>query len=123
VRLRPLLVLALRRQRKEPSMTAPSQESRLSEVREYVARMKLSLEEADLTGFARDCHQIRVMLDSIIHSETARLSPPTEEEIAAYRNLFRAELDKNMSNSSASPSTDAHRVALHKFVEGRNVQR
>jgi hypothetical protein len=60
---------------------------------------------------------------SITQSETPRLSPPTEEEIAAYRNLFRAELDKNMSNSSASPSTDAHRVALHKFVEGRNVQR
>jgi hypothetical protein len=56
-------------------------------------------------------------------SEIQRLSPPTEEEIAAYRNLFRAELDKNMHNSSASPSTDAHRVALHKFVEGRNVQR
>jgi hypothetical protein len=59
----------------------------------------------------------------IVQSETPRLSPPTEEEIAAYRNLFRAELDKNMNNSSASPSTDAHRVALHKFVEGRNVQR
>jgi hypothetical protein len=48
----------------------------LSEVREYVARMKLSLEEADLTGFARDCHQIRVMLDSIIHSESGTVSVP-----------------------------------------------
>jgi hypothetical protein len=52
-----------------------SSTSRLSEVREYVARMKLSLEEADLTGFARDCHQIRVMLDSIIHSETGTVEP------------------------------------------------
>lgn len=49
-----------------------------------------------------------------------KLLPPTEAEIAAYRNLFRVELDKNMNNSSSSPSTEAHGVALRAFVEGRN---
>ena len=52
-------------------------------------------------------------------SETAK-PMPTEQEIATYRDTFRAELDKNMNNSSASPSTDAHRIALRRFVEGRN---
>jgi hypothetical protein len=49
-----------------------------------------------------------------------KLLPPTETEISAYRNLFRVELDKNMNNSSSSPSTDAHRIALRAFVESRN---
>lgn len=53
-------------------------------------------------------------------SKRTAIEPPTEDEIAAYRDLFRVELDKNMHNSSGSPSTDAHRVALHKFVEKRN---
>ena len=52
-------------------------------------------------------------------SETA-FTPPTDAEVAAYRDLFRSELDKNMHNSSGSPSTNAHRVALHRFVAGRN---
>lgn len=56
-------------------------------------------------------------------SEIAEFPRPTNEEIAAYRDLFRSELDKNMNNSSGSPSTDAHTVALHKFVEARNKTR
>jgi hypothetical protein len=47
------------------------------------------------------------------------LTPPTEQEIATYRDKFRSELDLNMNNSSGSPSTDAHRVALYQFVERR----
>lgn len=53
-------------------------------------------------------------------SEKVAFAAPTHEEIAAYRDLFRSELDKNMHNSSGSPSTDAHTVALHAFVEARN---
>lgn len=53
-------------------------------------------------------------------SATATIAPPSDGEIAAYRDLFRQELDKNMHNSSGSPSTDAHRVALHQFVKMRN---
>lgn len=53
-------------------------------------------------------------------SESKAFTPPTHDEVAAYRNLFRSELDKNMHNSSGSPSTDAHTVALHAFVEARN---
>jgi len=47
---------------------------------------------------------------------------PTEKEIAAYRDLFRAELDKRMDTKhpSASPSTEAHSIALHRFVAERN---
>lgn len=47
--------------------------------------------------------------------------PPTEAEISAYRDRFRLELKENMNNRSASPSTDAHRVALRAFVANRNV--
>ena len=56
-------------------------------------------------------------------SETrAPFPPPTKAEIAAYRDPFRAELDKRMDTShpSASPSTEAHQIALHAFVEARN---
>lgn len=51
------------------------------------------------------------------------LAPPTHDEIAAYRNLFRTELDKRMdtSHSSSSPSTESHEVALRAFVEKRNA--
>jgi hypothetical protein len=52
----------------------------------------------------------------------ATIAPPTKDEIDAYRNLFRTELDKNMNNSSGSPSTDAHTVALHAFVAARNAK-
>ena len=55
-------------------------------------------------------------------SSTGKIAPPTEQEIAAYRDLFRAELDKRMDTEhpSASPSTEAHEVALRRFVEMRN---
>lgn len=33
---------------------------------------------------------------------------------------LKRSIDKNMNNSSASPSTDAHTVALHAFVAARN---
>jgi hypothetical protein len=56
-------------------------------------------------------------------SATAAIKPPTQEEVAAYRDLFRAELDRNMHNTSASPSTDAHTVALNSFVARRNMAR
>ena len=56
-------------------------------------------------------------------SESGRLSPPTREEVAEYRDLFRRELDKRMDTShpSASPSTEAHQIALCNFVEKRNA--
>lgn len=50
------------------------------------------------------------------------MAPPTDDEVSAYRDLFRAELDKRMDTKhpSASPSTEAHKIALSKFVERRN---
>lgn len=50
------------------------------------------------------------------------LRAPTADEISAYRDTFRAELDKRMDTAypSASPSTESHAVALRRFVENRN---
>lgn len=58
-------------------------------------------------------------------SETVALQAPTEAEIAAYRDLFRAELSKRMDTKhhSASPSTEAHAIALRRFVEARNARK
>lgn len=58
----------------------------------------------------------------VAQSATAPISPPTKDEIAAYRDLFRAELNKRMDtrHPSASPSTEAHEIALRNFVETRN---
>jgi hypothetical protein len=63
-------------------------------------------------------------LASIASESTLRLAPPTEDEVAAYRNLFRAELDKRMDTNhpSASPSTEAHQIALTRFVDARNAK-
>jgi hypothetical protein len=57
-----------------------------------------------------------------LESMQSEIAPPTADEIAAYRDLFRAELDKRMDTNhpSASPSTEAHEIALRRFVEGRN---
>lgn len=53
--------------------------------------------------------------------EAALFAPPTQDEIAAYRDLFRLELDKRMDTKhpSFSPSTEAHEIALRAFVERR----
>jgi hypothetical protein len=67
-----------------------------------------------------DLRDLRWALSSVSETVTREIAPPTEGEIAVYRNVFREELDKNMKNSSGSPSTDAHRVALHNFVRTRN---
>lgn len=55
---------------------------------------------------------------------TTGLLPPTEEEIGAYRDTFRAELDKRMDLGyrSASPSTESHAIALRGFIDGRNAR-
>lgn len=57
-------------------------------------------------------------------SETRAIEPPTDEEISAYRDLFRRELDKRMDTKhpSASPSTESHAIALRAFVAKRNVK-
>lgn len=57
-------------------------------------------------------------------SESPRIEPPTDAEIAAYRDLFRRELNKRMdtNHTSASPSTESHAVALRSFVETRNAR-
>jgi hypothetical protein len=65
--------------------------------------------------------------DLVVRSETARsapLAPPTKDEIDAYRDLFRRELDKRMDTNhpSGSPSTEAHQIALYAFVEARNKE-
>jgi len=68
----------------------------------------------------------RAMVNAAPPTEkVAPIAPPTREEIAAYRDLFRAELDKRMDTNhpSASPSTEAHSIALHNFVEKRNARR
>lgn len=72
---------------------------------------------ANRAKMLRECYRPQV-----VSAPSATLTPPTEDEIAAYRDLFRAELDKNMAVTSrcASPSTDAHAVALRRFVENRN---
>lgn len=59
-----------------------------------------------------------------IRSERTRIEPPTEDEIDAYRDLFRAELSKRMDTNhpSASPSTEAHQIALTAFVRARNAK-
>lgn len=55
--------------------------------------------------------------------DSARIAQPTEKEIATYRDTFRRELDKRMDTKhpSASPSTEAHEIALRQFVENRNA--
>ncbi len=55
--------------------------------------------------------------------DSARIAQPTEKEIATYRDTFRRELDKRMDakHPSASPSTEAHEIALRQFVENRNA--
>lgn len=67
--------------------------------------------------------QARLMLEHILAGTPSRFAPPTHDEIAAYRDLFRAELDKRMDTKhpSASPSTEAHEIALRAFVEKRNA--
>lgn len=67
--------------------------------------------------------EILAVAPSSPQSATQRLAPPTDDEIAAYRNLFRAELDKRMDTKhpSASPSTESHAIALRAFVEKRNA--
>ena len=69
--------------------------------------------------------QIDNMVAGIIEADRkvsrSEIAAPTEDEIAAYRDLFRSQLSKNMeARFCASPSTDAHRVALRQFVEKRN---
>jgi len=58
----------------------------------------------------------------IASEKRGEIAPPTAEEISAYRDLFRLELDKRMDTKhpSASPSTEAHAMALRRFVERRN---
>jgi hypothetical protein len=99
----------------------------LSEVREYVARMKLSLEEADLTGFARDCHQIRVMLDSIIHSEKGMSAEEIDRvvsdlgRVAGVGDLYDRALgaigDLRQQHASNDAATDKLIDALVAMVE------
>lgn len=86
---------------------------------QQICRALLALDET-VSGDIRKLEQLE--RDAPPQPSTAEFVPPTDAEIAAYRDLFRAELDKNMNNSSASPSTDAHRVALHRFVEKRNAK-
>lgn len=66
------------------------------------------------------CSVAASALLSALSERMQTFAHPTHDEIGAYRDLFRRELDKNMHNSSGSPSTDAHHVALHAFVEARN---
>jgi hypothetical protein len=92
VRLRPLLVLALRRQRKEPSMTATSQESRL---REYqldaagVERLRGELKEAVVKLWPDQDERYMAVntlcnmaLKSLTHSESGALPPGVASMIA-----------------------------------------
>jgi hypothetical protein len=53
---------------------------------------------------------------------TPPLHPPTHDEVIHYRDTFRRELDKRMDSKhpSASPSTEAHEIALRQFIEARN---
>lgn len=48
---------------------------------------------------------------------------PSDDEVAAYRDLFRAELAKRMDTKhpSASPSTEAHTIALTAFLKKRGT--
>lgn len=48
---------------------------------------------------------------------------PSDEEVAAYRDLFRAELAKRMDTKypSASPSTESHTIALTAFLKKRGA--
>lgn len=56
-------------------------------------------------------------------SERPALLPPTDVEVAAYRDLYRYELDKRMDvrHPSWSPSTESHKIALSAFVKARNA--
>lgn len=72
----------------------------------------------DATGRALEIEEIAEALNKTAY---VNCEPPTEAEIAAYRDLFRAELDKRMDTKhpSASPSTESHAVALRAFCEKR----
>lgn len=81
----------------------------------------------DLGNFMRLHHMaiwkaLGVAEEAPVSESAGRLAPPSPDEIGAYRDLFRAELDKRMDTKhpSASPSTEAHAVALRRFVEARN---
>lgn len=51
------------------------------------------------------------------------MTEPTDAEVSAYRDLFRAELDKRMDtrHPSTSPSTESHRIALTAFLKARGA--
>lgn len=79
--------------------------------------------ETAFTKMAQRCNTLSKVIDD--KDKAARSSSsftePTREEIATYRDTFRAELDKRMDTNhpSASPSTEAHAVALRQFVKAR----
>lgn len=68
---------------------------------------------------------IKALRDKCAVSAIEQLSPPTADEIGAYRDLFRRELDKRMDTNhpSGSPSTEAHGIALRNFIDTRNKAR
>jgi hypothetical protein len=85
VRLRPLLVLALRRQRKEPSMTAPSQESR-SRYERFVEDILADVTAVDLANdpiFVIEHIRKAVAELRLLRSETA--SNRDAKDAARYR--------------------------------------
>lgn len=104
-----------------------AQESLLEEWQQRANRAEATIEEIQRpldAQMARLNENLTAANDRIAELERAaavseRGEPPTDAEVAAYRDLFRVELDKNMNNSSGSPSTDAHRVALSRFVASR----
>lgn len=63
-------------------------------------------------------------IESRTRSERTSITPPTDEEIATCRDLYRAEIHKRMDTNhpSASPSTESMTITLHKFVEMRNAR-
>lgn len=78
--------------------------------------MSVEAQLADAKADALRLHREKMDLWEAVHF------PPTKDEINAYRDLFRAELDKRMDtrHPSASPSTESHEIALRQFVKGRS---
>lgn len=70
-----------------------------------------------------ECYMAMREAEKAVADQGAELVPPTEKEIATYRDTFRSELDRRMDtrHPSASPSTESHGVALRQFVANRNA--
>lgn len=105
-------------------------ERELAELTTYKACTELALLqvyrmfEPPLVGTVGLKVEITKLREAAQSATAATIAPPTQDEIAAYREIFRSELDKRMDTNhpSASPSTEAHAVALRSFVDTRNLK-